>query len=211
MDKPLSSAAPLPTPPEKDPSLSNREFPSCMVLHSKSHSHQDPLPRGPTPQGCLPVCVLSDATTGPLPICDPASTDSRSGEKGVVSPLLTSSGLLASLSSTQSLEVILDSLRSVQLCRPGAGGGGAHDLGSGRLYGGPEKCFMERCSPGGLEPPNGSQLPEIRTCLCVRRSVCACRHVCVCTYVRAPCAQMHLSVGMCEDRCVHECAVSACV
>ncbi|XP_061259017.1 golgin subfamily A member 7B isoform X1 [Bos javanicus] len=151
-----SSSASLPTPPEKDPSLSNREFPSCMVLDFKSHIHQDSLPRGPTPRGCLPVCMLSDATTGPLPVCDLASTDSRSGETGVVSPLLTSSRLLASLSSTQSLEVILDSLRSVQLLRlgrPGAGGGGAHGLASGRLYGGPERCFMERCSLRGLEPP----------------------------------------------------------
>ncbi|XP_055280902.1 golgin subfamily A member 7B isoform X2 [Moschus berezovskii] len=29
-----SSSAPLPTPPEKDPSLSDREFPSCMDLPS---------------------------------------------------------------------------------------------------------------------------------------------------------------------------------
>ena len=64
---------------------------------------------------------------------------------------------------------------------------------------------------GGLNLQNGSQLPEIRMCLCVRMSVCACRHMCMCTYVCALCARMHLSVGMCEDMCVHECTVSACV
>ena len=132
---------------------------ACQIENSHPAWYFTPNPtstRTPFLGVPLPGGVLSDATPGPLPVCDPASTDSRSGETGVVSPLLTASRLLASLSSTQSLEVILDSLRSVQLLRlcrsPGAGGGGAQGLASGRLYGGPDKCFMERCRLEELEP-----------------------------------------------------------
>lgn len=86
-DKPPSSAA-LPTPPEKDPSLSNREFHPAWYFTPNPTSHQTPS-SGSHFQGCLPVCVLSDATTGPLPVCDPASTDSRSGGEGSGQPLLS--------------------------------------------------------------------------------------------------------------------------
>lgn len=76
-------------------------------------------------------------------------------------------------------------------------------LGSGRSCGGLEKCFVERCSLGGLNLQNRSQLPEIRAWTNVRMSGCACRrecehrgHKCTCVCVTA-CVSAPASVCTC--------------
>lgn len=70
-------------------------------------------------------------------------------------------------------------------------------LGSGRSCGGLEKCFVERCSLGGLNLQNRSQRPEIRTCTDVRMSGCACR--CECEH------HVHKCVCVCDCMCECTC------
>lgn len=235
----LSSAAPLPALQRGPRSVTWR----IPILHDCSP--QIPRPPGLSPLvALLPMAVfqylLPDATTGPLSIYDPASTKFESGEMGGVRlwapwwrAVQPPSDLFWITQSFPALhpkpEAILALPRSIsllRLCKPPGAGHGAHSLGSGWLCGGLEKCFMERCSLGGLPLENGSQVPEIRTCSYVRVSVCvhvgtcvsALLHKCMCVCVgvcechECTCVCVHRCECTCVSVCVHTCeCVCVCV